>query len=320
METSRRYFLGKHELGASSLSRVLEGHDRLTGECVAVKVTPRCGLSEEDARATLNEVAVLRQLVTQPHRHVVRYRDHYEDAANYYLVLELLGRTLLDEVRSRGAGARLPVVLALRYFRQLLCAVEHLHQRLWAHRDLKLENVLLDHNGEVRLIDFGFATSCAEPLHTYCFSPQYEAPEILRKVPYDGRPADVWSLGVVLYVLLTSEMPFAEAQLRRFARDRKRRPLPYHSALSPPLSSLLERMFDLNPLRRPTISTLLHAAPLLAGPLYSEEEEDEEEPSGEECYSSDEWYAHQQQPVHQQQPQSSSTATSSSSFLPRYPS
>mmetsp|Transcript_34916 Transcript_34916/g.87877 ORF Transcript_34916/g.87877 Transcript_34916/m.87877 type:complete len:307 (-) Transcript_34916:212-1132(-) len=304
METSRRYFLGKHELGASSISRVMEGHDRVTGECVAIKVTPLQDLSPEDEGAARNEVAVLRRLATQPHRHVVRYQDYYEDGANFYLVLELLGRTLLDEVRSRSA--RLPPMLALRYFRQLLSAVDHLHRRLWAHRDLKLENVLLDHNGEVRLIDFGFAAPCAEPLRTYCFSPLYEAPEILRKEPYDGRAADVWSLGVVLYALLTSEMPFEESQLRRFARDRKRRPLPYHSALSPEITELLEQMFDLNPARRPNVATLSRAAPLQTGPMYSDEDEDD--PSSEE--SSDEWCSNQRG--------LSSMAGSSSSFLSHY--
>ena len=124
-----------------------------------------------------------------------------------YLVLELVeGGELFDHILNKGA---LVEVDALRVFRQLLAGLGHCHRFRLCHRDLKPENILLDARGNVKIADFGMASmQHAQWLETSCGSPHYAAPEIAQGLRYEGEKADIWSLGVVLYVLLTGTVPF----------------------------------------------------------------------------------------------------------------
>ena len=126
-----------------------------------------------------------------------------------YLVMEYVeGGELYTYIRN---SHRLKEGEAVRIFRQIICGLAHLHRYSICHRDLKPENILLDENGNVKIVDFGMAALQPGNMHlfTHCGSPHYAAPEIARSLPYRGTLADVWSVGVILFVMLNGHMPFS---------------------------------------------------------------------------------------------------------------
>ena len=98
--------------------------------------------------------------------------------------------------------------IAKLYFRQILEAMNHCHQRGICHRDLKPENILIDDENNVKVIDFGFSASSNDKLNSHCGTPPFMAPEITKKGLYNGRQTDIWALGVLLYLMLVGKFPF----------------------------------------------------------------------------------------------------------------
>ena len=137
---------------------------------------------------------------------------------------------------------RLPEGEVRRLVRQLVGALSYLHSRSIAHRDIKLKNVLLDERCDVRLIDFGFAILSRGKLREPCGSPAYTAPEILLAHEYDGQLADVWSLGVLIYVMLAGRFPFQGATRAELSRNVLRGSFASPSGLSREPESLLRRV------------------------------------------------------------------------------
>ena len=126
-----------------------------------------------------------------------------------YLVLEFVeGGELYTYIRD---SRRLKEAEAVRIFRQIISGLAHLHRYNICHRDLKPENILLDENRNVKIVDFGMAALQPgnQHLNTHCGSPHYAAPEIAASLPYEGTLADIWSVGVILFVMLNGHMPFS---------------------------------------------------------------------------------------------------------------
>ncbi|CAO2608043.1 Sperm motility kinase [Lemmus lemmus] len=144
-------------------------------------------------------------------------------------------------------------------FRQVVSAVHYLHQRRIVHRDIKLENILIDREGKVKLCDFGLAIQVAEGqmLKKVCGSLLYMAPEILASKPYDGLAVDMWSLGVLLYVLVTGQFPYKATTFRGMHRliTNTQYPIPYH--LSKPCYTIIAQLLTVPTQQRITICQLL---------------------------------------------------------------
>jgi BR serine/threonine kinase len=144
------------------------------------------------------EIALMQLL---DHPHILKLVDILESPRHLYIVLEYASEgELFSFLVTRRT---LSEDVAMRFFRQIIYGLEYLHMMGICHRDLKPENILLDQNLSLKIADFGFArflrTNIAE---TSCGSPHYAAPEVIRGQPYDGRCADVWSCGVILFALL----------------------------------------------------------------------------------------------------------------------
>ncbi|NXL72614.1 HUNK kinase, partial [Leptocoma aspasia] len=189
------YLVGKM-INKGSFAKVMEGLHIPTGEKVAIKVI--------DKRKAKQDYYVLKNMKREPrihqmikHPNIVQLYETLETDNSYYMVMELcLGGDLLDRICDKK---RLVEQEVRRYTRQILSAVEHLHCQGIVHRDLKIENFLLDENNNIKIIDFGLSNTARfeglsqELLHTQCGSPAYAAPELLAHKKY-GPKVDVWSM------------------------------------------------------------------------------------------------------------------------------
>ncbi|RKP14060.1 kinase-like domain-containing protein, partial [Piptocephalis cylindrospora] len=193
------YMLGE-TLGDGTYGKVKVAYHRLIGARVAMKM-----VDKSHAVNLVREVEHWRRL---NHPRIARLHELIVTESKIYLAMELASRgELLDWLTREG---RAPEALARHWFRQTLSAVSYLHHRNLVHRDLKLENILLDDQLNVKLVDFGFAREwdSLRMLHTYCGSVAYAAPEMIAGKSYKGPEVDVWSMGVILYTLLCGSLPF----------------------------------------------------------------------------------------------------------------
>ena len=218
----------KGVLGTGAFSTVREGFHRNDKNVLyAVKCINRKKLSEEDEAALLDEVSILKAM---QHEHIIRLFDFFDEPATYYLVME----------RMRG-GELFDRIVAKAYYNEkeardtcktVLEAVWYCHKNHVAHRDLKPENLLLQSDVDdttVKIADFGFAKKVFKPnsLTTQCGTPGYVAPEILEGTAYDER-ADMWSVGVILYILLGGYPPFIESTQRDLFRKIRKGEYEFH--------------------------------------------------------------------------------------------
>ncbi|XP_051056510.1 sperm motility kinase-like [Phodopus roborovskii] len=229
-----------------------------TNTQVAVKVLEKNPTAVAD---NTSEVEILQSL---EHRNIVRFFHAIDTVNMTYVVMEYVpGKNLEMFLRK---VAYLTEDEARPIFQQMVTAVHFLHQRLIAHRDIKLENILIDRAGNVKLCDFGLAIQLKEGqmLKKGCGSLHYMAPEILAGKPYDGLAVDMWSLGVVLYVLVTGQFPYEERTYHGMHKviSNTKYPLPYH--LSKPCCQIIGRLLAVPTRHRITISQL--RGKTMAGP------------------------------------------------------
>ncbi|KAF2919869.1 hypothetical protein DAI22_08g167401 [Oryza sativa Japonica Group] len=217
-----RYEMGR-VLGHGNFGRVHVARDLRTGRSVAVKVVAkekvvRAGMMEQIKR----EIAVMKRV---SHPNIVELHEVMATRSKIYLALELVrGGELFGRIVRLG---RVREDAARHYFRQLVSAVDFCHSRGVYHRDLKPENLLLDEAGNLKVVDFGLSALADHAradglLHTLCGTPGYAAPEVLRDKGYDGAKADLWSCGVILYVLLAGSLPFPDDNIVTLYRKAQR--------------------------------------------------------------------------------------------------
>lgn len=249
---SELYKLGK-QLGEGAFSVVKDGNHKQSGESYAIKIVTKAKLTHEDEEALKDEIGVLREL---KHQHIIRLYDVFDEAQYYYLVTEKMsGGELFDRIVQKSYYNEKE---ARDVCKILFDALEYCHVRKVAHRDLKPENLLLlsDHNdSDIKIADFGFAKKVKEPnsLTTQCGTPGYVAPEILEGVPYDTK-ADMWSLGVIVYILLGGYPPFIEQNQRDLFRKIRKGQYEFHEEywgqVSTDAKDLISSLLTVSPSRR----------------------------------------------------------------------
>lgn len=191
------------------------------------------------------------------HPYIVSLKEMVVLDPYYYLFMEYVGGgQLLDYIISHG---KLKEKHARRFARQILSALDYCHRNSIVHRDLKIENILISQSGHVKIIDFGLSNlfSPRSHLSTFCGSLYFAAPELLSAKSYTGPEVDVWSFGVVLFVLVCGKVPFDDQSMPALHAKIKRGQVDYPSHLSSDCKNLLSRMLVTNPSNRATVSEII---------------------------------------------------------------
>ncbi|XP_017212576.1 serine/threonine-protein kinase BRSK2 isoform X11 [Danio rerio] len=240
--------LGKGQTGLVKL-----GIHCVTCQKVAIKIVNREKLSESVLMKVEREIAILKLI---EHPHVLKLHDVYENKKYLYLVLEhVSGGELFDYLVKKG---RLTPKEARKFFRQIISALDFCHSHSICHRDLKPENLLLDEKNNIRIADFGMASLQVGDslLETSCGSPHYACPEVIRGEKYDGRKADVWSCGVILFALLVGALPFDDDNLRNLLEKVKLGVFHMPHFIPPDCQNLLRGMIEVDATKRLTLEQI----------------------------------------------------------------
>ncbi|KAK6645412.1 hypothetical protein RUM43_001689 [Polyplax serrata] len=248
------YYELEKTIGKGNFAVVKLATHVVTKTKVAIKIIDKTKLNEDNLKKIFREVQIMMQL---RHPHIIRLYQVMETEKMIYLVTEYAsGGEIFDYLVANG---KMSENEARRIFHQIVAAVSYCHTRNIVHRDLKAENLLLDPNMNIKLADFGFSNHFTEGkmLSTWCGSPPYAAPELFEGREYDGPKADIWSLGVVLYVLVCGALPF-DGQTLQTLRTRvisgKFR-IPYF--MSGDCEHLIRHMLIVDPDKRLTIKSIL---------------------------------------------------------------
>ncbi|XP_034521623.1 serine/threonine-protein kinase SIK2 isoform X2 [Ailuropoda melanoleuca] len=265
-------------LGKGNFAVVKLGRHRITKTEVAIKIIDKSQLDAVNLEKIYREVQIMKML---DHPHIIKLYQVMETKNMLYLVTEYAKNgEIFDYLANHG---RLNESEARRKFWQILSAVDYCHGRKIVHRDLKAENLLLDSNMNIKLADFGFGNffKSGELLATWCGSPPYAAPEVFEGQQYEGPQLDIWSMGVVLYVLVCGALPFDGPTLpilrQRVLEGRFR--IPYF--MSEDCEHLIRRMLVLDPSKRLTIAQIkehkwmLVEVPVQRPVLYPQGQENE---------------------------------------------
>ncbi|XP_069677067.1 serine/threonine-protein kinase MARK2-like isoform X4 [Periplaneta americana] len=269
--TSDEPHIGKYKLlktiGKGNFAKVKLAKHVPTGKEVAIKIIDKTQLNPGSLQKLFREVRIMKML---DHPNIVKLFQVIETEKTLYLVMEYAsGGEVFDYLVLHG---RMKEKEARAKFRQIVSAVQYCHQKKIIHRDLKAENLLLDSEMNIKIADFGFSNEFTpgNKLDTFCGSPPYAAPELFQGKKYDGPEVDVWSLGVILYTLVSGSLPFDGSTLRelreRVLRGKYR--IPFY--MSTDCENLLKKFLVLNPAKRASLENIMKDKWMNMG--YEEEE------------------------------------------------
>jgi 5'-AMP-activated protein kinase catalytic alpha subunit len=251
--------VGKYEIGRTigegTFAKVKFAQNTETGESVAMKILDRSTIIKHKMADQIKREISIMKLVRHPY--VVRLHEVLASRTKIYIILEFItGGELFDKIVHHG---RLSEAEARRYFQQLIDGVDYCHSKGVYHRDLKPENLLLDSLGNMKISDFGLSAlpeQGVSMLQTTCGTPNYVAPEVLSHKGYKGAPADVWSCGVILYVLIAGYLPFDELDLTTLYSKIDKAEFSCPAWFPVGAKSLIQRILDPNPENRITIEQI----------------------------------------------------------------
>lgn len=254
--------VGKYEmpenalLGQGQFGKVKAAVHTETGQRVAVKEIKKANIKTKKDVDTVKKEVLINRKLGEGHPNILRMLDMLEDSEKLYLVLELAhGGDLFDKIIDHGGFSE---ETARIFFRQIISGLEYAHGQGIVHRDMKPENLLLGDQDVLKISDFGLSNIILTPeqmLQTHCGSEKYAAPEVMQTTaPYVGPPVDIWSCGVILYIMVGGAFPFVQAnhECELFTSLGQGR-FVFPADFSEELKDLLLRMFAISPQDRITI-------------------------------------------------------------------
>jgi 5'-AMP-activated protein kinase, catalytic alpha subunit len=271
MESRGKVLMGRYELGRllgkGTFGKVHYARNIESNQGVAIKMVDKdkalkVGLSEQIKR----EITTMRMVA---HKNIVELYEVMATRNKIYFIMEYVkDGELFDKIKKSG---RLTERTAHKYFQQLISAVDYCHSRGVFHRDLKPENLLLDEDGNLKVSDFGLSALSESRrqdglLHTTCGTPAYVAPEVISNAGYDGAKSDIWSCGVVLFVLVSGHLPFQGPNLMEMYRKMQHGDFRCPSWFSHKLKKLLYMVLDPNPSTRISIQMIKESTWFRRGP------------------------------------------------------
>nr|KYP72972.1 CBL-interacting serine/threonine-protein kinase 10 [Cajanus cajan] len=270
MENTSNILLQKYELGRllgqGTFAKVYYARSTITNQSVAIKVIDKDKVIKTGQVDHIKrEISVMR-LVKHPN--IIELFEVMATKSKIYFVIEYAKG---GELFKKVAKGKLEEEVAHRYFRQLVNAVDFCHSRGVYHRDIKPENILLDENENLKVSDFGLSALAESKrqdglLHTTCGTPAYVAPEVIKRKGYDGAKADIWSCGVVLFVLLAGYIPFQDPNLMEMYRKISKAEFRCPSWFPKRVQRLLSKMLDPNPDTRISIDKIKQCSWFRKGP------------------------------------------------------
>ncbi|KAI9887547.1 MAG: Protein kinase [Watsoniomyces obsoletus] len=240
-------------LGEGSFGKVKLAVHQVSGQKVALKIISRRKLINRDMAGRVEREIQYLQLLRHPH--IIKLYTVITTPGEIIMVLEYAGGELFEYIVSHG---RMTEDSARRFFQQMICAVEYCHRHKIVHRDLKPENLLLDEQLNVKIADFGLSNIMTDGnfLKTSCGSPNYAAPEVISGKLYAGPEVDVWSCGVILYVLVCGGLPFDDEYIPTLFKKIGQGNYTIPSHVSPGAASLIRRMLVVNSVQRITVQEI----------------------------------------------------------------
>ena len=224
---------------------------------VVFKIYDRDQLTSHKMKALRNEITILKKI---DHPNVIKLYDVIEDKKSIMLAMEYIPGGSLKDYLKRKSNKKISEVEARKYFGQIIDALRYLHWKQIYHRDLKLENILLDYKKDIKIIDFGYSIICEpeDQLSIFWGTTPYMAPEIIKKEKYWGHHVDIWAVGVITYTMLMGSLPFngktEEDLFKKICWGQYRNP----PGISFDWKRLLSQIFNMDPMRRPSASELFY--------------------------------------------------------------
>ncbi|XP_049410929.1 CBL-interacting serine/threonine-protein kinase 11-like [Solanum stenotomum] len=253
-----KYELGKL-LGCGAFAKVYHARDIKDGRSVAIKIINKTRVSNAILMANIKrEISIMRLL---RHPHIVKLDEVLATKTKIYFVMEFVkGGELFAKIAKSGKFSE---DQSRKIFQQLISAVRYCHSRGVYHRDLKPENLLIDENGDLKVSDFGLSALTEQVqqdglLHTLCGTPSYVAPDVLTKKGYDGAKADIWTCGIILFVLNAGYLPFHDSNLMGMYHKIINGEYKCPKWMSSELKRFLRRLLDTNPMTRITIEEIMN--------------------------------------------------------------
>ncbi|WWC87330.1 uncharacterized protein L201_002219 [Kwoniella dendrophila CBS 6074] len=245
-------YIIERTLGTGSFGKVKLATHAITGHQVALKLINRAKITTPDMNARVKrEIQYLKVL---RHPHIIKLYEVITTPTDVIMVMEYAGEELFNYIVSKGKHG-MTEEEARRFFQQMISAIEYCHKHHIVHRDLKPENLFLDSRRNIKIGDFGLSNLMTDGdfLKTSCGSPNYAAPEVISGKLYSGPEIDVWSAGVIMYVLLCGKLPFDDEHIPTLFKKIENGVFHIPSHVSEPARHLLKRMLEVDPLKRATI-------------------------------------------------------------------
>ncbi|XP_057429214.1 CBL-interacting serine/threonine-protein kinase 10-like [Lotus japonicus] len=258
MESKSNILMGRYELGRllgqGTFGKVYYARSAITNQGVAIKMMDKDKVIKTGLADRIKcEISIMK---LARHPNIIQLFEVMATKSKIYFVMEYAKGGELFNKLTKG---KLKEAVAHRYFKQLINAVDYCHSRGVYHRDIKPENILLDENGNLKVSDFGLSALAEAKqqdglLHTPCGTPAYVAPEVIKRKGYDGAKTDIWSCGIVLFVLLAGYLPFYDSNLIHMYRKISKAELKCPNWFPPEVCRLLSDILDPNPETRISIA------------------------------------------------------------------